>query len=207
MKNEDIRLFFTFHSSLFTLHCHNAELTLARLEQNDLPHPGAEPNAVLCSANPGRRPRSARDRRGRRAPGPAHRLRALPRERPPEQITTAPAPESRDVIARDASPMTPPGKFHTRCGYYVFYHDFDLDKNDPLFAELESLPDQVFGELKLPPSNSMVQVFLFESENRYKQFMHARFKDLPSRRAYFIQEIGSKGSMDDLKIYTWMDPW
>jgi len=117
-------------------------------------------------------------------------------EQPPPTI---PANESREVIARGVPPTTPPGKFHTRCGYYVIYHDFDLDKND--FSDLEALPEQVFGELKLPPSNGVVQVFLFDTQERYERFMRMKYKDLPPRRAYFLQGVESK---EDLKIFTWM---
>src|SRR5687768_17159881 len=67
------------------------------------------------------------------------------------------------------APATSPGKHATRRDYYVLYHDFELEKNDPLFAELDALPEQVFGELKLPPSNAIVQVFLFDTQERYER--------------------------------------
>ncbi|MBY0461017.1 MAG: DUF1570 domain-containing protein, partial [Gemmataceae bacterium] len=97
----------------------------------------------------------------------------------------------------------PPGKKHTRCGYYVLYHDFEIDKTDPLFTELDALPDQVFGELKLPPSSSVVQVFLFDSQERYERYMRAKYRNLPPRRAYFIAEPRAGGA-DELKIFTWL---
>lgn len=125
----------------------------------------------------------------------------------PDHPSEPPSPtlsaEGREFVARAAPPSTLPGKFATRRGYYVFYSDFEPDKNDPLFAELENLPDQVFGELKLPPSNTVVQVFLFDTKERYERFMSLRYKDLPPRRAYFIQEPGM-GGKDDLKVYTWI---
>ena len=42
---------------------------------------------------------------------------------------------------------------------------------------------QVQKELLLPPGNTAVQVYLFESEELYKSYMKARYPDLPSRRA------------------------
>jgi hypothetical protein len=108
---------------------------------------------------------------------------------------TPPAP----VVA----PATSPGKHATRRDYYVLYHDFELEKNDPLFAELDALPEQVFGELKLPPSNAIVQVFLFDTQERYERYMRARYRNLPNRRAYFIAEPRAGGA-DELKIFTWM---
>lgn len=121
----------------------------------------------------------------------------------------ATAPEPREVeteVTRGASPTTPtiPGKQHTRRGCYVFYHDFDLNRTDPLFDELEALPERVFEELALPPGNAIVQVFLFESQDRYDGFMKSKYPNLPSRRAYFIAEPKIGGGAGELKVYTWM---
>jgi hypothetical protein len=118
------------------------------------------------------------------------------------------APQSRQAEEQPApppsfAPVATPGKHATRCGYYVLYHDFELDKSDPLFAELESLPDQVFGELKLPPTSAVVQVFLFDTQERYERYMRAKYRNLPIRRAYFIADPRAGGT-DELKIYTWI---
>lgn len=119
-----------------------------------------------------------------------------------------------NTIQRAADPTTPtpvpvatsppPGKNATRRGHYVFYHDFDLDRADPLLAELEALPDQVFGELGLPPTTGIIQVFLFDTQDRYERFMKARYRHLPTRRAYFIAEPRVGGGCDELKVFTWM---
>jgi hypothetical protein len=124
---------------------------------------------------------------------------------------TAPAdqPEAKSEVipARGTEPgpppATPPGKHATRRGHYVFYHDFEVDKGDPLFAELEALPDQVFGELGLPPSTGVIQVFLFDTQDRYERYMKSRYRHLPARRAYFIAEPRVGGGADDLKVFTW----
>lgn len=109
--------------------------------------------------------------------------------------TPAPAP---------AASTTPPGKHATRRDYYVLYHDFEIDRGDPLFAELDALPEQVFGELRLPPGNAVVQVFLFDTQERYERFMRKKYPDLPNRRAYFLAGPAAPGGQDELKIYTWM---
>jgi hypothetical protein len=98
--------------------------------------------------------------------------------------------------------VPPPGHYATRCGHYVFYHDFDFDRSDPLFAELEALPDQVFGELDLPPTTRVIQVFLFETQERYERYMRVKYPILPPRRAYFVAEPHVGG--DELKVFTWM---
>jgi hypothetical protein len=117
----------------------------------------------------------------------------------PAEVAPAPAP----VPAPAAVSTTPPGKHATRRDYYVLYHDFEIDRADPLFAELDALPEQVFGELRLPPSNSVVQVFLFDTQERYERYMRAKYRNLPNRRAYFIAEPRAGGA-DELKIFTWM---
>ena len=129
--------------------------------------------------------------------------------------TTA-APRT-DVIPRGAEPYAaanpaitaaPPGKHATRRGPYVFYHDFELDAADPLFAELEALPDQVYGELSLPPGTGIIQVFLFDTQEHYERYMRSKYRtgigNLPPRRAYFIAEPRIGSGPDDLKVYTWM---
>lgn len=121
----------------------------------------------------------------------------------------APEPVARSAEPAPAAPVaaTLPGKHATRRGCCVFYHDFELDRDDPLFAETESLPDQVYGELRLPMGNAVVQVFLFDTEERYQRYMFdektGRYKGQPPRRAYFFAEprVGGGG---ELKIFTWM---
>ncbi|HJZ58257.1 MAG TPA: hypothetical protein VKE74_25165 [Gemmataceae bacterium] len=122
-------------------------------------------------------------------------------------------PQRQDVVPRAAEPTTPtpptvtaapPGKHATRRGPYVFYHDFELDSAEPLFAELEALPDLVYGELRLPPGNGIIQVFLFDTQDRYERYMRGRYRHLPTRRAYFIAEPRIGGGTDDLKVFTWM---
>jgi hypothetical protein len=120
-----------------------------------------------------------------------------PAPAPPRSAEAAPPPPPA------VAPTSTPGKHATRRDYYVLYHDFELDKNDPLFAELDALPEQVFGELKLPPSNAVVQVFLFDTQERYERYMRVKYRNLPTRRAYFIAEPRAGGA-DELKIFTWM---
>jgi hypothetical protein len=109
-----------------------------------------------------------------------------------------------EAIPKPAEAGQQPGKLPPlRCGNYIFYHDFELDRTDPLFVELESLPDQVLGELGLPPTNAIVQVYLFESQERYERYMRARYPKLPDRRAYMIVEPRIGGS-DEIKVFTGM---
>ncbi|MBY0515016.1 MAG: DUF1570 domain-containing protein, partial [Gemmataceae bacterium] len=120
----------------------------------------------------------------------------------------APAPVARPTADIAPAPTVvstaSPGKHATRRGCCVFYHDFEIDSGEPLFAELEALPDEVFGELGLPPGTGIIQVFLFDTQDRYERYMRGRYRHLPTRRAYFIAEPRVGGGADDLKVFTWM---
>jgi hypothetical protein len=107
-----------------------------------------------------------------------------------------------------ASAPKRPGGVHPplRVSRFVFYADVPLEPNDAIFRELEELPDQVQHELRLPPGNSVIQVYLFDDQERYEAFMRDRFPKLPVRRAYFIADQRRPGAVDDLSVYTWLGP-
>ncbi|WP_193376996.1 hypothetical protein [Frigoriglobus tundricola] len=131
-------------------------------------------------------------------------LRSAPAPPPPREtdVGAASPPAPVPAPAPAVASVAPPGKHATRHDYYVLYHDFELDKTDLLFAELDALPEQVFGELKLPAGNTVVQVFIFDTQERYERYMSKNYPNLPKRRAYFL--AGTRPGIDDLKIYTWM---
>ena len=99
-----------------------------------------------------------------------------------------------------------PGGLHAplRVSKFAFYADIPLDADDPVFRELEELPDQIQRELRLPASSTIVQVYLFKDQEKYEAFMRDRFPWLPSRRAYFITDQKRPGTADDLQVYTWL---
>jgi hypothetical protein len=129
-------------------------------------------------------------------------------ELPPEPAVRSSQIDSPLPLPPAPTPSTLPGKSATRRGNYVFYHDFELDPADPLFTELEALPEQIARELRLPPTPTVIQVFLFDNQERYERYMFApksgRYRHLPSRRAYFIAEPRLGGTGDDLKVFTWV---
>ncbi|HET6573640.1 MAG TPA: hypothetical protein VFG68_08570 [Fimbriiglobus sp.] len=123
--------------------------------------------------------------------------------------TGAPRPSASGerAPASGPAPKKPGGVYPPlRVSRFVFYADVPLEPNDAVFKELEDLPDQVQRELRLPVSNSVIQVFLFDDQERYEAFMKDRFPWLPVRRAYFIADQKRPGSADDLSVYTWMGP-
>src|SRR5262245_42205052 len=92
--------------------------------------------------------------------------------------------------AKTFEPPVPslPAKKSDRVSQFIFWHDFELKPNIPLFAELEQLRDRIHKELQLPASNTLVQVYLFEDKDRYERFMKAKYPGLPVRRAFFVAQ-------------------
>ncbi|MCS7046443.1 MAG: DUF1570 domain-containing protein [Gemmataceae bacterium] len=96
-----------------------------------------------------------------------------------------------------------PAKYSFRVSQFVFLSDFEVQRNAPLFRELSTMREQVFKELHLPPSTTLVQVYLFEDKERYEKFMQSKYPDLPKRRAFFVAQPQRWGGHEDLIVYTY----
>ena len=115
-------------------------------------------------------------------------------------------PKADEKVDRPSSAPAPaelPSKHAFRIPPYVFVSDFEIPRDQPLFAELAQLRDQVYRELLLPPSNTEVRVYLFETRDRYDRYMKGRYPDLPERRAFFVAQPRSIGGAEDLLVYTY----
>ena len=89
-----------------------------------------------------------------------------------------------DGPAQASAAPAAPSKYSFRIAPYVFLSDFEVPREQPLFQELAGMRDQIYKELQLPPSNAVVQVYLFEDRDRYERFMQSRYPELPLRRAF-----------------------
>ena len=96
-----------------------------------------------------------------------------------------------------------PGKNSFRVSQFVFMSDMELRRDQPLFKELGILREQVYRELKLPPSNTEVFVCLFEDREHFEKFMQAKYPYLPKRRAFFVAQPRRLGGAEDLMVYTY----
>src|SRR5689334_2567826 len=72
-----------------------------------------------------------------------------------------PAAVTHGERAQVAAAPKKPGGVHPplRVSRFVFYADVPLEPNDPVFKELEELPDQLARELRLPAGNALIQVY------------------------------------------------
>ncbi len=112
-------------------------------------------------------------------------------------LATGPEPSEREAT------LGAPSKFSYRVSQFVFLSEFEVQKNLPIFRELNNLREQVYRELQLPPSNTIVQVFLFEDKEHYERFMQLKHPDLPKRRAFFVAQPRRLGGAEDLLVYTY----
>jgi hypothetical protein len=110
-----------------------------------------------------------------------------------------------DNVPRASSPPPPlPGKAGSqRVSQFVFHSDAPIRSDAPLLQELSYLRDAIYSDLKLPPSNSVVQVYIFDDRKTYVRFMAHRYPELPERRAFFIAQPRAVGGSDDLLVFTY----
>ena len=116
-------------------------------------------------------------------------------------------PQERAEPRADGAAATPlPARYSFRLAPYCFFADDEIKPDHPVFLDLAHLRDQVYKELRLPPGNAMVSVYLFPDRSRYERFMQANYPDLPQRRAFFVERQQVVGGPDDLFVYTvWGD--
>src|SRR5262245_46267578 len=109
--------------------------------------------------------------------------------------------------AATIAPPALPGKAGAvRASQFVFFSDVPLKSSAPLLVELGQLRDQLFRELQLPPSNTIVQVYLFDDQEKYERYMRFRYPELPKRRAFFVAHPGTPGGPRELIVFTfWGD--
>jgi hypothetical protein len=113
-------------------------------------------------------------------------------------------PQAKDDKADKDPALVLPGKHSQRVSQFVFLYDFEMKKEVPLFQELADLRETIYKELQLPASSTpLVQVYLFEDKDRYERFMHAKYPELPKRRAFFVAQPRTVGGAEDLLVYTY----
>jgi hypothetical protein len=97
-----------------------------------------------------------------------------------------------------------PNKYSFRVSQYVFYSDFEVKRDQPIFRELSDLRDQVYKELQLPPpgSDTLIHVYLFADKDSYEDFIRSRYPGLPDRRAFFMEEQPHGLSKGELLVFT-----
>lgn len=69
----------------------------------------------------------------------------------------------------------------------VFHGDFPLATHHRLFEELTSQRADMCRRLALPGSDEPIQIYLFETPERFDGFMRLHHPEFPDRRAFFVE--------------------
>ncbi len=69
----------------------------------------------------------------------------------------------------------------------VIHSNFRLPKSHRLVDELVALRTDIARELATPLSDEPIHLFLFETRDKYEQFVGTTFPHLPDRRAWFVE--------------------
>ena len=83
--------------------------------------------------------------------------------------------------------VTLPGQNTLVRDQLVIHSDFALATHHRLFEELAAQRADLCRRLALPCSDEPIQVYLFESPERYEGFMRLYHPEFPERRAFFVE--------------------
>lgn len=80
-----------------------------------------------------------------------------------------------------------PDRTEVLAGQLVIRADFPLAGQHRLVRELDGLRVDVSQELGLPVSDEPVHLYLFETTDRYDEFVSRHYPGFPARRAFFVE--------------------
>jgi Protein of unknown function (DUF1570) len=75
-------------------------------------------------------------------------------------------------------------------GPFVCRSDFRLDEYDGLFVELGQLQTDLSQALGVEPAHESVELYLFQTEFSYRNYLQVRLPQVPYRRALFVKGRG-----------------
>ncbi len=86
-----------------------------------------------------------------------------------------------------SSPTDTPGQFAIKRDQLRIYSDTELPEEHRLFDDLMSLRDDLLADLQLPGSDEAIHVYLFDSPERFADFIEVNYPSFPKRRAFFVE--------------------
>ena len=104
------------------------------------------------------------------------------------------------LIAACSTPqkvVTLPAESVLETGQLVVYSDFYIPSKHRLIDELNARRRDISDQLLLPSSNEPINVFVFETEEQYIEYMTREHPEFPKRRAFFVKND------TELKIFAW----
>lgn len=80
-----------------------------------------------------------------------------------------------------------PAQFAVAQRQLVLHSDFPLPEHHRLLDELVAQRADLTRQLGLPASDESINVYLFESAERFDEFMRRHHPEFPNRRAFFVE--------------------
>jgi hypothetical protein len=78
----------------------------------------------------------------------------------------------------------------SQVGPFILRSDFQLQSETNLLKDLAELQRDLSAKLALPRPNEPIELYLFDNETNYRQFLKAHFPNIPYRRALYIKKNG-----------------
>jgi hypothetical protein len=69
----------------------------------------------------------------------------------------------------------------------TIYSNFALPRHHRLLDDLRVQRGELLGKLNLPASDEPIHVYLFETEEKFDDFLSANHPEFPQRRAFFVE--------------------
>jgi len=91
------------------------------------------------------------------------------------------------ALGRGGAALPLPGSFRSQQPRFVVHSDTVVPDQHPLWQELDRHCADVQQALKLPRAERSIQVYLFESPERYHAYLAEHYPDFPLRRACFVR--------------------
>ena len=105
------------------------------------------------------------------------------------------------VFAGCATPspndVTLPGESVLEAGQLLIHSNFYIPSKHRLVEELIARRRDISDQLLLPSSNEPINVFVFQTEDDYVDYMYREHPEFPNRRAFFVKND------TELRIYAW----
>lgn len=87
----------------------------------------------------------------------------------------------------NSTPTRLPSKQQLVRDQLLIHSDFELPKHHRLLDELTARRHDISESLGIPVSDEPINVYLFEDQDKFREFMTRTHPDFPSRRAFFVK--------------------
>lgn len=91
------------------------------------------------------------------------------------------------AIGERRQPEPVPDAVRSEFDQLVIHSSLELPADHRLLQELRLLRTDILQTLALPASNEPIHIYLFETEQKFAEFMGRSYPNFPQRRAFFVE--------------------